>query len=425
MHFPCNVAELMVELVCLFFSPALWGISGSEIGHIGVIAHETGHFLGIPDLYDSDGGGNGLGNFCVMANSWGWDKTQEPPGTMSCWTKMALGWLTPQTPAYGINTISDSSYSQDCYLIGDGDFGFPYGEYLLVENRQPTGMDATLLQGGLAIYHVDEYARFDNEGHPGQNNWPRNGRHYRIALLGADGMYDLEQRRNYGDATDLFHGDGVNQIMPSENDYGPYPNTDSYQLGKIKKTNVQIFDISKSNDTMTFTFTDGAVALPTFSPTTSDSPSSTISLPPSESPSILSSAKPTSTPSVSSAPSLRPSENPSATPTISLQPTEQPSTAPSMAPSASAEPTQYVAPSVIPSDFPSLAPTRTPTSRPSTAPMTSRPSSIPSLVPSQYQCSEQGQICRTDVDCCNEKAKCKEDKGNEAFVVDIQYLCSK
>jgi hypothetical protein len=430
-----------------FYSPAIWGVSGSDIGRIGVIAHETGtalmtdtaryrsllglthfsafrvrtgHFLGIPDLYDDDGGGRGLGNYCLMANSWGWDKSQQPPGSMSCWTKMELGWLLPKTPAYGVNTISDSSSTSDCFLIGDGKFGFPYGEYLLIENRQPKGLDATLLQGGLAIYHVDEYARFNNEGYPGQNNWPRNGRHYRVALLAADGNYDLEKRFNYGDAMDFFHSDGVNQLLPSDNEFGPYPNTDSYQFGKIEQTNVQIFDISKSNDTMTFTFTDGNVVLPTLSPTTSYSPTETPSIQPSEIPSIQPTASPSSRPTSSSRPSLRPSESPSTTPTVSKEPTEQPSSTPTLAPSRSAEPSRSDEPSMIPSDLPSLVPSHKPSLNPSTA-----PSSVPSLHPSEFQCSEQGQICQTLADCCNEKAKCKEDKAKEDFLVDVQYVCSK
>jgi len=37
-------------------NPALWNISGSDIGRIGVICHEMGHYMGASDMYDTDGG---------------------------------------------------------------------------------------------------------------------------------------------------------------------------------------------------------------------------------------------------------------------------------------------------------------------------------------------------------------------------------
>merc|ERR1712157_208085 len=82
---------------------------------------------------------------------------------------------------------------------------------------------------------------------------PTNGNHYCVALLQADGRYDLEHGANGGDAGDLFHAEGVNYLGPSEHPVrGPFPNTDSYQSGYVKQTGITIKNISTAGKTMQF-----------------------------------------------------------------------------------------------------------------------------------------------------------------------------
>ncbi|MEU5721373.1 immune inhibitor A domain-containing protein [Micromonospora sp. NPDC047738] len=68
-----------------------------ENGGLGVFAHEYGHDLGLPDLYDTAGGDNGVGFWSLMASgSWlshGTDDIGSTPGYMDPWSKLFLGWL--------------------------------------------------------------------------------------------------------------------------------------------------------------------------------------------------------------------------------------------------------------------------------------------------------------------------------------------
>ncbi len=226
---------------------ALWGTSGTDILRIGVIAHETGHFFGLPDLYDTDNSSHGIGSYCMMANSWGFDGTQLHPPHFSAWCKSQLGWVTPTVINPGTFTAPQVETSPTIFRI---DAGYPAGEYLLLENRQSVGSENSLPQGGLAIWHIDE-SKSNNkqEGFPGQAGWPANNNHYKIALLQADGQYHMEHGANQGDAGDLFRAGGVSAIGADT-----VPNTHAYQNGSVVVTSNRISSISASGPTMTFTY---------------------------------------------------------------------------------------------------------------------------------------------------------------------------
>lgn len=236
--------------------PALWGTSGTSISRIAVAAHETGHFFGLPDLYDTDGGGEGIGSYCMMANSWGFDFSQRYPPHFSAWCKIFLGWVTPtvlNTP--GIYSIPQVETSPVVYRINQG---YSATEYLLVENRQPYGFEAILPQGGLAIWHIDETKCCNTQqGYPGQPGWPANNNHYRVALLQADGNYQLEKGQTRGQGDELYHAGGVSLISDET-----VPNTDRYQFGNIVVTHNALTNISGAAANMSFKYLQNCDIVP-------------------------------------------------------------------------------------------------------------------------------------------------------------------
>ena len=171
-----------------YASSSLSGVCGSNIVRIGVIVHEIGHYIGLPDLYDETFHGAGLGAYDFMSQSWGWDGTGTFPPNLCAWSKSKLGWTDVQViEKDGTYRLQYSATSNIVYKIVAG---YPSGEYLLIENRQPVSYDSKMNgKGGLAIYHIDEKADGQSHsGYPSQSNWPRNGRHYQVALLPADGI---------------------------------------------------------------------------------------------------------------------------------------------------------------------------------------------------------------------------------------------
>ncbi|MDH6609602.1 immune inhibitor A [Streptomyces sp. SAI-208] len=77
-----------------------------ENGGLGVFAHEYGHDLGLPDEYDTSGGGENSTGFWTLMSSGSWlgtgkDSIGDLPGDMNAWDKLQLGWLDYDTATAG------------------------------------------------------------------------------------------------------------------------------------------------------------------------------------------------------------------------------------------------------------------------------------------------------------------------------------
>ena len=188
---------------------------------VGVFAHEYGHALGLPDLYDIDYSSRGVGIWSGMAaGSWtGVSRLGDSPAHFDPWSKSRLGWLKPEkisNTALVTKTLRPANGFADVWQFGDGDALTRKGEYFLVENRQKSGFDSGLPAAGMMIWHIDEAVGSEefNDANayecapvdPGSCK----SRHYRVALVQADGGWDLERNRNRGDGGDVFPGTSRN-----------------------------------------------------------------------------------------------------------------------------------------------------------------------------------------------------------------------
>lgn len=172
---------------------------------IGVICHEYGHVLGLPDLYDAVGGRPGAGGWCLMGTgSWGGDGQQpERPSRLSAWCRRDLGWTET------VEILCDGPLTLPAVDIEDRvasvrDQTLPPGEFFLVENRARRGCDVSLPGEGLLIWHIDGSVLAETR----PLNRINAGSVLGVALEQADGLNHLAQAvgSNRGDAGDPWPG---------------------------------------------------------------------------------------------------------------------------------------------------------------------------------------------------------------------------
>lgn len=164
---------------------------------IGTFCHEFSHALGLPDVYNSQGGATVGGEYDVMdsglylgGSTTGASKEGRCPCAMSAYERYELGWLTPELlignkyngvvyshkdtipiddHLSNIVTVYDTVpyFAQDtlpCLTSSNQALVLPVksetndprdGEYFLFENRQMTGWDTYIPAHGMLVWHID------------------------------------------------------------------------------------------------------------------------------------------------------------------------------------------------------------------------------------------------------------------------------
>ena len=105
---------------------------------MGLYAHEFGHILGLPDLYDRDdtnGDSEGLGEWCLMASgNWlGW--YGDTPAHMSAWCKIQMGWIDPIVSNVQETNVAIAQVATSPTAIKVWEDDYRSNRYFLIENR--------------------------------------------------------------------------------------------------------------------------------------------------------------------------------------------------------------------------------------------------------------------------------------------------
>ncbi len=181
---------------------------------IGIVVHELGHDLGLPDLYDTTGVTAGIGDWSIMGTGvWNSSGTYagDSPAHPDPWSRWYEGWLTPMqvTGSLPGTNIPQIETSPTVYQLLPNPNGVDWlwgshtgiGEYFLVENRQKTLYDTGIPGCGILVWHIDESVASNN-----------NADHRLVDLEQADGLRELNigAGGNSGDAGDPYPGTTVN-----------------------------------------------------------------------------------------------------------------------------------------------------------------------------------------------------------------------
>ncbi len=219
-----------------------------EIMGIGTASHELGHGLGLPDLYDTGGQTQGVGEWGLMGSAN--YRSLVSPGHFEAWSKEQMGWVVVRelsaTAAYQLGpVVSVDPAKVDTVILIRPHGANPRGEYFLLENKQAVGSDvANMLEsgtrsksGGLLVWHIDSLKIANGLS----SNAVNAGFPHGVALVQADGLYHLDLTTgnggNRGDAGDPYPGTADNRTYSRTSTPAAVKNADG-MFGGFGVTNI-------------------------------------------------------------------------------------------------------------------------------------------------------------------------------------------
>jgi len=173
------------------------------LSSFGVLCHEFGHLLGLPELYAPSGKPHeGIGVWGLMGHGTWVGRGGHPPH-LEAWSKLRLGWVDADTITETRRGVTLAPVEREPRVVKIPAVAERPYEYYLLEYRRRIGADERLPGEGLLVWHVDERRQSFRlaQAAPG---------HKLLHLVDADGRGDLDRGTggggNRGDAGDPWVG---------------------------------------------------------------------------------------------------------------------------------------------------------------------------------------------------------------------------
>lgn len=193
---------------------------------LGVMCHEFGHVLTLPDLYNTSvvGGASAVGKWELM-DAGPYLGNGANPAHLGAWSKKYLNWISPQTVSsrgsYTLTTVSGGGSGNTNQVLQLPVHNGGALEYFLVEYRSRTAgiFDRYIPGTGFLVWHIDDEitnARGFSATNPALSNQVNTGNpHYGVGIIPANGL--SISASNQGTAGNVFSDGQVFTNPKSDN----------------------------------------------------------------------------------------------------------------------------------------------------------------------------------------------------------------